>query len=271
MNKITLTEKQRSQIELAALDVYPNEMCGFLLADEFIPVHNVHDDPAHNFTLDPRQYARYAREIIAIVHSHTRDKKEHRLFDLRTPSYQDMIGQKRSNVPWLIVGTEGLSVSEPLQFPRVPNNHYLQREFLWFINDCYTLVQDWYQFELGIELRDYELIGDYSDIRNIDDVFEPYINDYGFVDIELDDIQRGDLILLDNGGFKNNHLGIFTGSGILHQDTLSAEVPMATFAGRMKRVLRYVGQICKSCGGNNSDMPCAYPSENKPGCLKNAG
>ena len=26
--------------------------------------------------------------------------------------------------------------------------------------------------------------------------------------------------------------------------------------------------ICPTCNGNNKDMPCAYPSENKPGCLK---
>jgi hypothetical protein len=25
---------------------------------------------------------------------------------------------------------------------------------------------------------------------------------------------------------------------------------------------------CKSCGGNDGDMPCAYPGEGKPGCLR---
>lgn len=30
----------------------------------------------------------------------------------------------------------------------------------------------------------------------------------------------------------------------------------------------YTGQICKTCGGNGLDAPCAYPSENKPGCLQ---
>jgi hypothetical protein len=27
---------------------------------------------------------------------------------------------------------------------------------------------------------------------------------------------------------------------------------------------------CKSCGGNDGDMPCAYPGEGKPGCLRDA-
>lgn len=29
---------------------------------------------------------------------------------------------------------------------------------------------------------------------------------------------------------------------------------------------------CKACGGNNKDMPCAYPDkrEQQPGCLKYA-
>lgn len=26
--------------------------------------------------------------------------------------------------------------------------------------------------------------------------------------------------------------------------------------------------ICPVCNGNNKDMPCAYPGESKPGCLK---
>lgn len=25
---------------------------------------------------------------------------------------------------------------------------------------------------------------------------------------------------------------------------------------------------CPSCGGNDGDTPCAYPSEGKPGCLR---
>lgn len=25
---------------------------------------------------------------------------------------------------------------------------------------------------------------------------------------------------------------------------------------------------CSYCGGNDGDMPCAYPGENKPGCLR---
>lgn len=27
-------------------------------------------------------------------------------------------------------------------------------------------------------------------------------------------------------------------------------------------------QSCETCGGNDFDMPCAYPSENKQGCLR---
>ncbi len=27
---------------------------------------------------------------------------------------------------------------------------------------------------------------------------------------------------------------------------------------------------CTYCGGNDKDAPCAYPSEGKPGCLRDA-
>jgi hypothetical protein len=30
------------------------------------------------------------------------------------------------------------------------------------------------------------------------------------------------------------------------------------------------GPVCTACGGNDGNMPCAYPSQGKPGCLRDA-
>lgn len=239
-DRIILSKLQKDKIEEATFKDYPNEMCGFLTKDDFIHVENTADNPEKSFKISTKDYVKWFSKAIAIVHSHTRDKKAREIFDLRTPSYADYINQKKTGKPWLIVGCEGMSVSSPVQFPRVRSQEYVGRTFQWFINDCYNLVQDYYWFELGIELKDSVITEGYDKLRTIDGIFEPYITDYGFVEIPYEDLQENDLILVDNGGFTSNHLGIYTKGNILHQDLLSVSVPLVTYLGRIKKVLRYV-------------------------------
>ena len=236
---IKLNEQQKQLIEEHTLKCYPNEMCGFLTTDSFIPLVNKAKDTEKSFSISALDTARYFSDIIAIVHSHTRELKRQEIFDLRTPSYADFINQKKLPFPWLIVGCEGITVTDPLQFPRVPSQEYIGRRFQWFVNDCYSLVQDFYRFELGIILQDAVITADYEDIRDISGIFLPYIQEYGFIEVKLEEIQEGDLILLDNSGKVDNHLGIYTNGKILHQDMISCIVPFETFLGRIKKVLRY--------------------------------
>lgn len=240
-DKIQLSPLQLEKIEEATLAVYPKEMCGILTACDFFPLQNVHETPEAAFRFDRMEFAKFLPITTAIVHSHTRSIKTPEFFDLRTPSFTDMQQQKRSNLPWLIVGTEGLTVTEPLQFPRTPNNNYLGRKFLWFINDCYTLVQDWYRFELGIELPDADIKNDYREIRHLNDLFEPFIADYKFVEVPFRHLADHDLVLLDNAGFNRNHLGVYCKGKVWHQDMLSVCEPVETFLGRINKVLRYEG------------------------------
>lgn len=241
-DKLELTSKQWEAIEKHTLERYPEEMCGFLTETDFIPVSNIAENPKASFTISAEDRVKYLNSAIAIVHSHTKDPREPELFDLRTPSFSDFKNQQKTNLPWLIVGCESISVSSPLQFPRIPNNEYLGRRFQWFVNDCYSLVQDFYKFNLGIELPNAVVETDYKEIRSSEDLFEPYILEFGFVEILLEDIQEGDLIILDNRGIANNHLGIYTQGQILHQDLLSVQVPFETFLGRIKKVLHYAAR-----------------------------
>jgi proteasome lid subunit RPN8/RPN11 len=240
MPKILLSESQRIAIELHIMQEYPKEACGLLTEHDYIPCRNLHETPEKAFRFDRLEFAINYKSATALIHSHCRDPRKPVVFDPKTPSYADMLGQRRTKLPWLIFECEGVGVYEPLQFPRIPNTNYIGRPFIWFINDCYTLVQDWYRFELGIELQDYKLDKDYEDIRNLDGIFAEHIESYGFQEVPLEFIQVGDLLLVDNAGFKENHLAIYTDSGVLHQDMLSVTVPFQHFLGRINKVLRYV-------------------------------
>jgi proteasome lid subunit RPN8/RPN11 len=239
--QIVLTPLQQQKIKEAALAAYPEEMCGICTNDDFVELANMSIEPERSFSFDPVQYAKWIDQAICIVHSHNKKIEDPEIFDLRTPSKKDRLNQRQSNKPWLIVGCEGSEVSEPIQIPREPNNNYLNRHFMWFINDCYTLVQDYYRFEKNIILMDHSDDFDWSNPDVLSGVFEPYIKQAGFIPIDHAAIQDGDLVVLSAMRMMNNHLGIYDNGDILHQEGLSVRVPYSAFMGRVSRVLRYVG------------------------------
>ena len=230
-----------NDLKQAAIDSYPNEMCGFLLKDgRFIHCLNKADDPAKAFKIDAVDYARHIGNIEFVIHTHIPGKMA-MVFDPRTPSYQDMVGQKATGLPWLIFSCDGDNVSEPLQIPRVPNNNYLDRPFIWFVSDCYSLVQDYYRFELNIILPDHKADKPFNEITHMNDIFTGYLDEYGFKAVQtIDDIKNGDLLLLDSMTFKSNHLGIFHDGFVIHQGPLSVKEPFEHFIGRINAVLKYV-------------------------------
>jgi len=223
------------------LDNYPSESCGFILEDDtIIFCANISETPEKSFKINPVDYIKFAGKLKYIFHSHCVDSRASRNLDPRTPSVADMKGQQVSGVPWLIFATEGWVVSDPIELPRTPSSEYLERPFIWFINDCYTLVQDYYKFELGIELKAY-ILHDYTQIRKTDKVFDEFIADYGFQEFHnIDDLQNGDLFIIDNSGFTENHLAIYHEGYLLHQGLLSCKEPLESYMGQIKRRLRYV-------------------------------
>lgn len=236
-----LTEEIKNHI----LQCYPNEACGIILFNNvFVPCLNAHENPKEHFLIKAEQLALHIGNIKYIIHSHTRSIKEPEIFDLRTPTFADIKGQQESGIPWLIFGTEGTGVTEPLQLPRKANNEYLQRPFIWYINDCYSLVQDYYFFEFNIKLENHRAKEDYKDIRKLNDIFLPYIEEYGFIKFPAlnHKYQNGDLVLLDSGGFEKNHLGIYEDGFILHQDMLSKKERIEHFINRIHLVLRHASK-----------------------------
>jgi proteasome lid subunit RPN8/RPN11 len=241
--KITLSPEQDSLIKETVLQEYPKEMCGFLTKDFFIKVKNIHEEPENFLRVDPIDFNCFSKDSIAFVHSHTVKKGQRPVFDVRTPSYMDSLGQKASGLPWLIVGTEGKNVLPPLQYPPPRNNNYLERPFVWFVKDCYVLVQDYFYFEKGISLPNSFIPENYFSLRNKDNLFDEFMKGYPFKFEKFNGkVNNGDILLLDNKGFKRNHLGIFRNGKILHQDMFSIEVPYEHFIGQIREKLIYTGE-----------------------------
>ena len=237
---ILLTAEQKAKIKTHTLACYPEEACGIITGNDFIPLKNNSATPTESFKIVSEDIVKYIGTIKAIVHSHCYTKDRPSIFDIRTPSLRDMEEQKISDIPWLIVGTEGINVLDPLEIPRIPSKNLLGRPFIWFINDCYTLVQDYYKYYLNIELPPAKITSDYRDLRHYNKTFEPYIAEYGFSEIKgIDDMRNGDIILLDNGIASQNHLGVYHEGNIFSQEAVSQSNPFYKYIGRVQKRLRY--------------------------------
>jgi len=226
-------------ITKATLRCYPNEMVGIISDGKFVELTNVSPSPETHFSVDPLEYEKMV-DVEFIVHSHTTNTSESSRWDLRTPSNADLINQRAGSVPWLIVGTEGENVMKPIRLPHVPNNEYLDRRFIWYVSDCYTLVKDYYQFEYGIFLRDHPVEFDWG-VDCFDNIIERHFGPAGFIHdvLELENIQNGDLLLLGVMDTIKNHLGIYEDGYVIEQMGISRRRPIRNYRSRIVRIVRH--------------------------------
>lgn len=189
----------------------PRESCGVIYIAKgkyrYFPCKNIAATPDEHFILDPADYAiaEDRGEIVAIVHSHP--------ITPPNPSQADQISCNNSALPWIIVNpkTEQWGLCEPTDF-ELP---YVGRQFVFGVVDCYSLVRDWYKREWAIELDDFDRRdGFWNRGENL------YVENYqgqGFRRVTFNELQYGDLILMQLGAELPNHGAIYLGDQqILH-------------------------------------------------------
>lgn len=114
---------------------YPQECCGVVVASGvFVPLKNIHRRPEKAFKIDPA--ALEAMDVTAIVHSHPDG--------VNGPSAWDMAQQQAMGIPWIIVKVTAEGCKTPLVLGGTPAP-LLGRRFRHGVQDCYALVQDWFE------------------------------------------------------------------------------------------------------------------------------
>lgn len=225
---------------------FPNEACGLIIADQFLPCANIHENPATNFRIDHRIYLRNEHSIQAVLHSHVRhkDRPSTKPGDARSPSLLDMQTQLAMAVPWGIASTEGESVSQLVWWgDRTDIAPLLKRPFIFGIADCYTLVRDYYFLKCGLDLPEQP--------RGILDPQPMYIDNFvklGFrvVTTDIDKIkhliQVHDAVLIKQRSGFSNHAGIYDAPGMLMQHSrgrFSERRPIDHYLTSISHVLRH--------------------------------
>ncbi len=201
---------------------WPQESVGVIAGGDYHPLQNIHPAPQEGFLTAPEDYVRVEMEIgpiEAVVHSHPHKGEScPRLY----PSAADMQGQLDSAVPWGIISCDA-GRAWPVQWfgDQCPIPPYEGRTYIHGIQDCYSLIRDYYRLDLGVILKEFPRDWQWWESGN-EDLYSLGFAKTGFKVIPLSQARPGDVFLakLGRAALRNNitnHGGIYLGNEeILH-------------------------------------------------------
>lgn len=206
-----LTNALKSAILRHAHACYPAESCGLIVAGDYIACLNIACDDNH-FCLDPKDFAKAESlgEICAIVHSHPEGGV--------LPSDLDKLQIELHGVPWVIVAFSQKEYADAPEFAVYEPCGYrpplIGRSYIHGVQDCYTIVRDFYARELGIWLPDFARADAWWEDANHPPLYEQNFANAGFRQIAKDwqSLRYGDVLLCQVGRTKHvNHALIWLG------------------------------------------------------------
>ncbi|UDF33748.1 UNVERIFIED_ORG: C40 family peptidase [Shinella sp. XGS7] len=243
LNLLDLPPSLVAAIRQAAEGAYPRECCGLVVA---LPDGELRYWPCRNlvageaaqdrFSLAPEDWAAAedAGTVVAVVHSHPNA--------CANPSVADRVSCERSGLPWLIMGwpSGALVTLEPRGRPV----ELVGREFAFGVQDCYTLIQDYYRQELGVELPHFDREDGFW--QRGQELYRDNLAKAGFVEVQGPP-QLHDMIVMQVASDVGNHGAVYVGDGqILHHiyDRLSCRDPYGGYWQRHTRfIARHVSQM----------------------------
>ncbi len=218
---------------------YPRECCGLVVrlagdagAIVYAPCANISPDDSgqDQFVISPEDWAQAEDrgEILAVCHSHPNESAN--------PSQADLVMCERSGLPWIIVGwPSGVVRScEPTGY-QAP---LVGREFFHGVLDCYTLVRDYYQRELDIELPDFEREDAWWDKGQ--NLYRDNFAAAGFVEVNEAEPRQHDALLMQVRSDVENHAAVYLGDQVILHHLYSRLSERTVYGGYWHRHTRAI-------------------------------
>lgn len=200
-----------ADLKAHALESSPLECCGLVVTTKtgfkYIRCNNLHKQ-VENFILDPQDYIRIEDEgynIVAIAHSHVSSPARF--------SDTDKASIERGDLDWVLY-----SILQDSFIETSPNKRdvpYIGRHYVYGVQDCYTIIRDYYRRELNIILPE-PPPQDPTD-SNFGEGLYKLFEEYGFVEILPKDLKPSDCIIMciGNKSRQPTHAGIYLGENVI--------------------------------------------------------
>lgn len=233
-----IREKLLNKMREHAAASHPSEACGLIVqaghSQRYVPCRNIHPEPTEHFELAPQDYAAAedAGQVLAVVHTHPDATSR--------PSKLDSAQCDAMGLPWYILSwpENDLRRVEPDVWPRP----LIGRHYIYGMQDCYSIIQDWYQQERGIRLRRPETTDGWW--KRGENVILEHYEACGFQ--RCDDLHVGALIAMQYQAPVVNHCGLYIGDGQMIHHTPGRLSAPCVYGGywqeRTRAILRYVGE-----------------------------
>jgi proteasome lid subunit RPN8/RPN11 len=204
-----ISRELRAAIAYHAGTEYPREACGLIVHDGtqllYVAGRNISNTPTQDFRLDPRDWiaAEAIGQVRAVVHSHPDASF--------APSTADRAMIDAGHLPWVIISMPDAMMS--VNYPSGRGTPLVGRQFIHGSLDCFTLLRDYYRYNLGIALPDVWHAYDWW--QEGENLYLDHCTAAGFEQVESPRLH--DVVLMKIASRVPNHVGIYTGDGrILH-------------------------------------------------------
>lgn len=240
-----ISQELRSAISTHALEEYPRECCGVIVAGKYHPCVNIAPNPLQDFQIHPEDYAdaEDAGEITAVVHSHPGSRAQ--------PSHSDLVYCEGAGIPlWVIVSLGGqrdgsIGIDDWYEFgPTGYEAPLIGCEFSHGTNDCYGLVRRYYKQTHGVVLPDFQRPDRWWEDGS-SDLYTQNFGTAGFYALPSGtEPEPGDVLLMKIRSRNNvpNHAAVYIGDGwFIHHlwGELSRRDQLMRYLPRVTHVLRF--------------------------------
>lgn len=226
-----------------AVDEFPRESCGLVVIfkgkERYVRCRNVAVTPNAHFEMPGEDYAAAEDlgEVVELVHSHPQGSA--------LPSSGDRTACEQSELRWTILAVHA---DEATGVPTLVGHCTIEpcgyeaplvgREFSFGVNDCYTVIRDFYRRELGQELPDFERHDKFWERG--EDLYMDNFQKAGFEPVTSGEMQVGDVVLMQIQSPIANHGGVYLGEGKMLHHMYGQLSTRVVYGGYWKEITRLV-------------------------------